>query len=303
MRATSCSTSTAATRCCTTSSPGCRSARPQPHPERRALGAALLALVVAAPAVAAPKAKLWERWAAQGTESAPVDHAAWDAFVRKYVRSSPDGIHRVPYGRIGNADRQALEAYVRRLQTVAISRHPRAEQRAFWINLYNAATLKTVLAHYPVESILKIGISPGLFARGPWGAPLLQVEGETVTLDDIEHRILRPLWKDPRTHYAVNCASLGCPNLATRAYTAANTETLLEAGARAYVNHPRGAQVVDGRLVVSSLYEWFEDDFGGDDAGVIAHLKQYAAPKLAAQLQRITRIDDDRYDWALNDLK
>ena len=268
---------------------------------RATLAAALMTFSLAA--LAAPKAELWERWAAATASTATIDHSEWNAFLGRYVKPGRDGINRIPYGAVSAADRAALDAYVKKLQGIPVTSFSRAEQRAYWINLYNATTVQVVLQHYPVDSILKIDISPGLFARGPWKKKLLTVEGEPVSLDDIEHRILRPIWRDPRTHYSVNCASLGCPNLAPEAWTAANTERLLEQGARDYVNHPRGARVEDGRLIVSSIYVWFQDDFGGDDAGVIAHLRKYAAPALARQLAGVTKISDDAYDWSLNDAK
>jgi hypothetical protein len=136
-------------------------------------------------------------------------------------------------------------------------------------------------------------------ARG--GAKLVAVRGERLSLDDIEHRILRPLWRDPRIHYVVNCASLGCPDVPPVPLTGVNAENLLEAAARAYINHPRGAAVRDGRLEVSNIYRWYRADFGGSEASVIAHLRRYAAPALADQLQGISAIDRYRYDWALND--
>ena len=156
--------------------------------------------------------------------------------------------------------------------------------------------------HYPVDSIQDVDISPGLFSSGPWGAELIAVEDEVLTLDDIEHRILRPLWGDPRIHYAVNCASIGCPNLQGRAWRAATLDADLEAAATAYVNHDRGFTVDDGDLVVSSIYDWFIADFGGNDEGVLRHLAQYASPDRQAILQSAKRISDHRYDWALNDL-
>jgi hypothetical protein len=122
-----------------------------------------------------------------------------------------------------------------------------------------------------------------------------------VSLDDIEHRILRPIWKDPRLHYALNCASIGCPNLQVRAFNAANGESLLEKGARDFINHRRGASVKDGRLRVSSIYTWFKEDFGGNDAGVIRHLSAFAKPGLKTSLKGIRVIDDDDYDWSLNE--
>ena len=260
---------------------------------------ALMALSLAA--LAAPKAELWQRWAQSTPSKVGIDHAQWDDFLSRNVKPGKDGINRIAYGKVNARDREALNAYLEKLQRVPIRKFSRDSQRAYWINLYNAATVKVVLDHYPVESIAKINISPGLFTKGPWKKKLLAVEGEGVSLDDIEHRILRPIWKDPRTHYSVNCASIGCPNLPAQAFTPGNLEALLDAGARAYVNHPRGARVEKGRLTVSSIYVWFASDFGGNDLLVIDHLKKYAEPGLAKQLRGIERVADDDYDWALND--
>jgi hypothetical protein len=253
-------------------------------------------------ASAAPSADLWERWTKHDeTNRDVIDHGAWDEFLGKYVKGSADGINRVAYGSVTAADKSRLADYLSKMERVGISKYARAEQRAYWINLYNATTIKAVLDYYPVKSIRKINISPGLFESGPWGAKLLKVEGEQLSLNDIEHRILRPIWKDPRTHYAVNCASLGCPNLAPRAYTAVLMEGLLDDGARAYINHPRGVEIKDGLLYVSSIYRWFRSDFGGSDANVIAHLLDYARPELADELRGKKDIIGDRYDWSLND--
>lgn len=265
-----------------------------------------IALLLCLPglALAAPKAELWPYWNAHDDNATQVvDHAAWDAFLKTYVQSSVDGINRVAYGAVTADDRAKLQHYLDTLQRVTVTRLSRAQQRAYWINLYNATTINTVLAHYPVDSILKISISPGLFTRGPWGAKLLKVEAQELSLDDIEHRILRPIWRDPRTHYAVNCASLGCPNLQTEAFTTANMDSLLDTAAKAYVNHHRGAHFDDCDLIVSSIYAWFKDDFGGDDAGVIAHLRRYANEGLRMKLGGITKIEDDEYDWSLNDAR
>lgn len=254
------------------------------------------------PLAAAPAPEPWARWQAYDpAASATIDHGEWDRFLKIYVRKGKDGIARLAYAAVIPADRAALAAYVDRLAGIAPSRFARSEQLAYWINLYNALTIKTVLTHYPVRSIRDIRISPGLFAAGPWGKKLVAVEGEKLSLDDIEHRILRPIWHDPRVHYAVNCASLGCPNLAQEAYRADNFERLLEAGARDYINHARGARVENGRLRVSSIYVWFREDFGDSDAGVIAHLRRYGAPALAAALADTARIDGHDYDWTLND--
>jgi len=253
-------------------------------------------------ALAAPSADLWERWAAHdATSTDAVDHSAWDGFLARHLRTGEDGIARIAYGAVPDADKDALAAYLGTLAATQVSALNRPEQQAFWINLYNALTVQVILDHYPVATIRDIDISPGLFSNGPWGKKLIAVEGELVSLDDIEHRILRPIWQDPRIHYAVNCASIGCPNLQDRAFTAANADALMDKGARAYVNHPRGVDV-DGRtLTVSSIYEWFKEDFGDSDAGVIAHLKAFAKPDLKQALAGAKRIDADGYDWSLNE--
>jgi hypothetical protein len=261
-------------------------------------------IVWSAAADAAPPAELWSKWQAHDDAStAKIDHARWNGFLQTYVRIGPDGIARIPYGRISESDRDALSADLSRLADLPVSAYNRREQFALWVDLYNELTVKLVLDRYPVSSMRDINISPGLFSAGPWGKKLIAVEGEPISLDDIEHRILRPIWRDPRVHYALNCAALGCPNLQPAAFTAANSETLLERAARAYVNHPRGAAIGSAGLIVSSIYIWYEADFGGNDAAIIEHLKDYAGPELAATLAGITRISGDRYDWALNDLK
>ncbi|MEM7025976.1 MAG: DUF547 domain-containing protein, partial [Pseudomonadota bacterium] len=214
---------------------------------------------------------------------------------------SQDGVNRFTYGAFSADDKAVLDQYLRDLAAVQISSHNRAEQMAYWINLYNALTVQVILDHYPVESIRDIDISPGLFSDGPWGKDLIEVEGEDLSLDDIEHRILRPIWRDPRIHYGVNCASIGCPNLMTEAYQGATIDRQLDEAARAFVNNPRAIQVEGNDLVVSSIYDWFMEDFGDTDEEVIDHLRAYATPGLEMTLEMFSSIDDDRYDWDLND--
>ncbi len=269
---------------------------------RRILAAALMSVAPALTAAAAPRADLWPRWQAHDPASTvAVDHTPWQRFLDAYLmRDDPSGINRLRYARVSAADREALAGYLERLQSVPVSELNRNEQRAYWINLYNALTVKVVLDHYPVSSITRINLG-GLFSRGPWNARLATVEGQGLSLNDIEHRILRPIWKDPRIHYAVNCASLGCPNLQGRAYTAANADELLEEAARGYVNHPRGARFQDGVLVLSSIYDWFREDFGGSRQGVFRHLLRYARPALAEMLRGYGGRIRYEYDWTLNE--
>ena len=273
---------------------------------RRAVLAVALTLPLAAffsiESLFAPDAETWERWTRNDpSATARIDHGEWERLLKTYIVRDDEGLNRFTYGRVSNADRRRLDAYIGGLTQIPISRHSRAEQRAYWINLYNALTIKVVLAYYPVDSIRDIDISEGLFADGPWERKLVSVENEPVSLNDIEHRILRPIWRDPRLHYAVNCASIGCPNLQITAFTSANADALLDAAAREYINHPRAAQVNDGKLIVSSIYVWFWQDFGDDDADIISHLRRYAGPALADALAGVDAISGHRYDWTLND--
>lgn len=263
-------------------------------------GLALLVLSQAAPA--APSADLWPHWRAHDeTSTRAVDHAAWGAFLDEYLVECDDGINRVRYAAVTDADRQALDAYIERLSGIEVTSLDRDEQFALWVNLYNALTVAVILDHYPVDSIRDIDISPGWFSDGPWGKELVTIEDRELSLDDIEHRILRPVWRDPRIHYAVNCAALGCPNLMAEPFEANDLDSQLDRQARAYVNHPRGARFEDGELVVSSIFDWYREDFGDSAREVIAHLREWAEPALAGRLREAGDIDGYQYDWALND--
>jgi len=255
---------------------------------------------------AASKLDLWARWQKNDPASAQrIDHGAWDRLLKQYVIGHPSGINRVRYQDIHVDEQKLLKNYLQALQGIVISTYNRKEQQAYWINLYNAFTVDLVLSRFPVASIRDVNISPGLLARGPWGAKLLSVEGEKVSLDDIEHRILRPIWHDNRIHYAVNYASLGAPNLQPTAYTGENTEALLDKGGKEFVNHPRGVALTGGKLKVSSIYVWFQEDFGGDAEGLMEHWLTYANPVLAAGLEKYQGGLGHEYDWRLNgdDLK
>lgn len=247
---------------------------------------------------AGPTPELWPRWEShQPTSEASIDHSRWSALLDRYLNTDSQP-HRFDYAGVSAADRKQLDQYLAALQATPISEHNRGEQLAYWINLYNAATIQLVLDHYPVKSITKI--KSGFFSFGPWDKKFLKVEGQELSLNDIEHRILRPIFKDPRIHYAVNCASIGCPSLAAEAFTASQMEAMLSAAAALFINDPRGVRFEGDELVVSSIFEWFVVDFGGDETGVIAHLRQHADAALRQRLQGQAEIDDYQYDWSLN---
>lgn len=249
----------------------------------------------------APSANLWPRWERNDPNSREsIDHTPWDNLLSRHVRTSDQGVNLVDYHGFSTGDRTMLADYITILSGVPISQFNRDQQLAYWVNLYNALTVRVVLDHYPVESIRDIDISPGLFATGPWDKKLISIEGENLTLNDIEHRIMRPIWRDPRIHYVVSCASIGCPNLRDRAYSGTEIDTALDRAATAYVNDPRGVSVVDGKVSVSKIYDWFIEDFGGSEGMVLRHLQRYAAPELAARLEAIGKLSDVHYDWSIN---
>ena len=264
---------------------------------------ALAAVCLCASARADQEPVLIPFWdASDETNTATVDHGSWQVLLATYLAPHPSGVNRFDYAALkaNDDDLAKLNAYLDALQALDPRTYARAEQYPYWINFYNALTVKVVTDAYPVNSIKSIheGWIP---LTGPWGDVHARVAGQDLTLDNIEHGILRPIWKDERIHYAVNCASIGCPNLATEVYTAANTETLLDAGAREYVNHPRGVDIVDEDFIVlSSIYDWWILDFGNTDEGVLAHLVKYADDELAAKLDDFAGAIDYEYDWDLN---
>jgi len=267
--------------------------------------ALLFGLVVNLPATHA--GQLETLFAPNAEESADiVDHAAWNRLLDAYVVKGKDGLNRVAYKRFKSAGHEALKAYLVKLQATDVRKLGRAEQFAFWVNLYNAKTIDIVLDKYPVASIKDIRLGGGLFAvvtGGPWKKQVVTVNGVKLSLDDIEHKILRALFKDARVHYAVNCASVGCPNLRRAAFTGATLEAQLDAGASDYINSPRGFVQKGGGITASKIYTWFKADFGGSAKGAIAHALKYAKPELAAALKAAGDINDYAYDWQLNDAK
>ena len=261
----------------------------------------VLLLLSGAHVLAAPQAELWPRWEAHDpTSSTSVDHDDWGAFLDRYlVADHPSGVNRVRYASVSAGDRRLLQNYLKELQATRVSQLNRDEQLAFWINLYNAATVELILDNYPVDSIRDIG--GGLMSKGPWDDPVLTVEGEELTLNDVEHRIIRPIWQDERIHYVVNCASIGCPNLYPEPITADNWDRVFEESAEAYTNHERGVHFSRNRLVLSSIYDWYVADFGNSLNGVVEHLGEYVDGETASRLRAHDGRTSYEYDWSLNE--
>ena len=234
--------------------------------------------------------------------SRKLDHSPWDRLLKTYLREGkgPDALNRVNYGALKSGGMAELKKYLSYLQSVDVARLARPEQLAYWTNLYNAKTIEIVARNYPVASIRDIRLG-GPFTVGPWKAKVVTVSGVKLSLDDIEHGIMRPIWRDARIHYAVNCAAYTCPNLEARAFTGDSLEAMLDKAARAYINSSRAIAINGSRVTASSLYQWYMGDFGGSAEQVLAHLRKYAGPALAKRISAVTTIDRYNYSWILND--
>ncbi|MCP4667075.1 MAG: DUF547 domain-containing protein, partial [Deltaproteobacteria bacterium] len=171
------------------------------------------------------------------------------------------------------------------------------EQFAFYINAYNAWTIKLILGAYPkVESIKDLG---GLF-QSPWQKKICRIDGELLTLDHIEHDILRPRFKDPRVHFAINCASKGCPPLRPDPYQGDILNQQLDEMASAFINDPRHNRLEGRTLYVSKIFDWFAVDF---NKNIIGFFLKYAKGDMRNQLKAKKKkiaIKYLEYDWSLN---
>ncbi|BBO69048.1 DUF547 domain-containing protein [Desulfosarcina alkanivorans] len=224
-------------------------------------------------------------------KAAPVDHDLYATLLSRHVK---DGL--VDYRGI-QGDEALLDRYLDVLAAVDPESLSADHQFAFYVNAYNAWTLKLILSRYPdVRSIKELGT---LF-RSPWKKKIARIDGGLLTLDQIEHDILRKRFKDPRVHFAVNCASRSCPPLQGEPFTGDRLDEQLNRSARAFVNDSRFNRLEGDTLWVSKLFDWFEQDFNDD---VIGFFIQFAHPPLGDRLLknkgriRVRYLD---YDWTLN---
>jgi hypothetical protein len=261
----------------------------------------IIFLILSLSVFAAPKSNPWTRWNKNNSSNPEmVDHYRLDLFLSEYLEEDKSGALLVNYTDVTPQNKRELDGYLQNLEDILVTNLNRNEQKAFWINLYNAKTIQLILDNFPVKSIRDIDISPGLFSDGPWDAKIIAIEGEMISLNDIEHRILRPLWGDNRVHYALNCASIGCPDLTIRAYYPDTLDETLDNNAVKYINHPRGVSFESGKLVISGIYKWFAVDFGGSEEKVIEHLIQFSTREQADKLRSYRGSIKYAYDWDLN---
>jgi len=224
-------------------------------------------------------------------EENAVDNSLYAELLQKYVQ---DG--GVDYKGL-KTEEQKLDQYLDILNKTNPENLSRDERLAFYINAYNAYTLKLILEHYPVESIKDIG---GFFSK-PWSIEFAKVGGKTLTLDEIEHDIIRPRFQDARVHFAVNCASKSCPPLISEPYSGDKVDQQLEENTRAFLNDPQHTYLEGDTLWVSRIFKWFGGDFNDDPLSfVLKFAEGEFKERLEARKDEI-EVEYLDYDWSLNE--
>lgn len=234
------------------------------------------------------------------------DHSGFDSVLSTYVNA----LGQVDYASL-KANRSGLDAYVAALGETSPKSHPkrfptREDKLAYWINAYNALVLRGVIDAYPVKSVKDIKYFMGFFNR-TWST----VGGESYTLNNIEHDVLRAEFKEPRIHAAINCASVGCPRLEPTAFFADGIDDQLEAVMRKFLNESRNVTIEASRkrVTLSKILDWFGSDFTNwyesklnvDDARILDYVSLYVEGERAAGFDRTWEVRFHDYDWSLND--
>jgi len=188
-------------------------------------------------------------------------------------------------------DEVTLDAYLNFLKKANTSFDSDNAEKAFWINVYNAYTVKIILSNYPLKSITNIKED----GKTAWKTPFVKVGGKTYTLDHVEHEILRKKFKDPRIHVGVNCASGSCPKLANFAFTAENVDTALESLMKEFINDSTRNKLKKNSLQISEIFNWFKGDFT-TNGSVIDYINKYSNIKISKK----AKVKYLPYDWSLN---
>jgi len=195
------------------------------------------------------------------------------------------------------ADSMALNAYLGSLsKCLPSATWSRQERLAFWINAYNAFTIKLIIDHYPVKSIKDIGSKLAIpFVNSAWDAKFFSIGGVQMSLNEIEHSILRKQFDEPRIHFAIVCASISCPRLLNSAYTASDLENQLHQQTLAFIQDSTKNHLSLNRLELSSIFKWFKSDFTKHGS-----LKQFVAKYADESIAPRAKVDFLEYNWELN---
>ncbi|MGB3800330.1 MAG: DUF547 domain-containing protein [Lewinella sp.] len=208
-------------------------------------------------------------------------HAAWSNLLANHVSASG----QVDYDGI-RQNINKLNAYLSLLSDeVPDTNWGNEEALAYWINTYNAFTIKLIIDNWPVNSIREI--------EEPWDSKFIVLDGDSYSLNQIEHEIIRPNFAEPRIHFALVCAAVSCPPLAKMAYTADNLDQMLERQTRQFINNEEFNVTQEEVVRISPLFDWYGEDF--DD--VSAFLNRYLRTDIPSGKQ-LYFLD---YDWSLND--
>lgn len=224
----------------------------------------------------------------------PPSHEDFDVMLKKYV--SIDG--KVDYKGFIKG-KAALEKYLELLSQNPPdrSRWSQEEQLAYWINAYNAFTIKLIIDHYPLKSIrdIKPKVPVPLF-NTVWHIEFFEIGGKPASLDEIEHKILRKEFEEPRIHFAINCASFSCPILSNEAFVPEKIEQQLERAASLFINDPQRNKIKPDQVEISQVFSWFKEDFTrkGD---IIDYLNRYSKVKI----NKKAKVSHLPYDWSLNE--
>ena len=189
-------------------------------------------------------------------------------------------------------DKNKLDEYISYLENTSPDKTWSSnKKKAFWINAYNGYTLKLILENYPIKSITKIKKK----GKDAWHIPFAKVGNKTYTLDDIEHKILRKKFKDPKIHVGVNCASGSCPQLSNVAFTEANVQAELSRLMKIFINDSSRNKISEKKVQISKIFNWFKGDFTMDGT-VIEYLNKYSDVKISPK----AKVSFLNYDWNLN---
>ncbi len=214
---------------------------------------------------------------------APPSHKVWNNMLTQYVSRSGN----VQYKALKTSRMAEIEQYLQELAANPVQKSwSREDKMAYWMNAYNAFTVKLILDNYPISSITNLS------GGKVWDKKWIKLGDKTYSLNNIENDILRPMYKDARIHFAVNCAAKSCPPLLNRAWTAVNLEYYLEAQAKRFINNPTYNQISADKVVISKIFEWYAGDFGN----IIEYLNKYSKIKINADAE----VTYQEYDWALN---
>lgn len=218
-----------------------------------------------------------------------IDHEPFDELLSEYV----DSRGRVAYARL-KADAgamKALDAYLDAVASADVDEHADDAKLAFYINAYNAHVIDELLDRWPVENPLKV---PGFFKKIEH-----RIAGDAMTLDELEHGLIRKRFEEPRIHFVLNCAARSCPRLRPDALTASRLERDLEASAREFI--PAATRLAKGKVVTSQLFNWFAEDFIAAQGSVAAYLSRYVDGEVRAALKSgDVEITFSEYDWRIN---